>query len=490
MKKLLLLTAAALMSASVYAQHEQIHLFQSKDFKSFKAEEVEKIEYLGQNGEFLQLTLTDTLGKVTKVDMSLIDSVVFRTTGIPEFHVTLQDYPNWPELGQNGESKDVIHPATLYMKGNGMYADVAEQTVEFRGRGNSTWGMRKKPYRFKMAKKASVCGLPKAKTFALIANNIDCSLMRNTIALWIANYLEMPYSNHCVPVKVYFNGTYKGQYMLTEKIGIGGGSVDIDETTGMLFELDSNYDEDYKFTYTWRPSGSYSTKTLPVMVKDPDLTELAADTAVTNITDANSYFNLWRTDFTKMADAVTQRSASQSLSDVLDLKSVVEFFLVNGIANNHEMQHPKSLYIHKKSLEEGEVYHFGPVWDFDWAFTFDGREGASATAYLVANDGDQSGYSFLKALLSNEEVRTMFREKLDDFYTNGYPKLKEFIEEYANLIEPTAKENGQLWPSYSHAAWCVVTSSWEFRNNLETLKNWIETRINFMRSDANFGLYR
>ena len=39
--------------------------------------------------------------------------------------------------------------------------------------------------------------------------------------LWLANYLEMPFANHCVPVKVYFNGICKGQYMLTEKTGIG-----------------------------------------------------------------------------------------------------------------------------------------------------------------------------------------------------------------------------------------------------------------------------
>ena len=35
--------------------------------------------------------------------------------------------------------------------------------------------------------------------------------------------------------------------MLTEKIGINGASVDIDETTGILFELDTNYDEEFKF---------------------------------------------------------------------------------------------------------------------------------------------------------------------------------------------------------------------------------------------------
>lgn len=138
--------------------------------------------------------------------------------------------------------------------------------------------------------------MAKAKTFALIANYIDPSLMRNPVALWTAQQLELPFSNHSVPVNVYLNGHYKGAYMMTEKIGIGGGSVDIDETTGMLFELDSNFDEDFKFNYYF--PNNYS-KTLPVMVKDPDLTEVKPDE-----TERDTYFKQWQSDFTEMANAV------------------------------------------------------------------------------------------------------------------------------------------------------------------------------------------
>ncbi|MDE6382989.1 MAG: CotH kinase family protein [Paramuribaculum sp.] len=491
MKKSLLLMSAAVMALTSVAQTEHIHVFRNDDNHStVKAADNQQISF-GTNLRNQQvMIITDSLGKTTEIAMDAIDSCVVRETALPEFHFFLTDYPNWTELTGN---KDDKHPATMYMVGNGMYKDIDEMELsEFRGRGNSTWNMAKKPYRFKMAKKNSICGLPKAKTFALIANYIDCTLMRNAIALWVAQHLEMPFTNHCVPVKVFFNGIDKGQYMLTEKIGVGSGSVDIDETTGMLFELDSNYDEDFKFQYTWYEN--YGTKTLPVMVKDPDLAELAADTTVTNITDAQAYFKLWQNDFTTMANAVTSRAATESLSDVIDVESAVNFFFVNGLANNHEMKHPKSFYIHKKSLEEGEVYHFGPVWDFDWAFTFDGHEGASATAYMVASKGDQNGYEFIKHIFANTEFRELFKKKLDEFTAagGGYDQLKAYIEEYANLIEPTARENGVLWPDTKpHAAsWCVQKDSYEFRQNLETLKQWIETRVNFMKSDSNFGLYR
>lgn len=474
------------MATTAFAQNEHIHVFRSdRALNTVKASEIQPITFDNQ-----QMTITATDGTTTTINMSVVDSCVVRQTALPVFYINLLDYPNWTELQG---AKDDAHPATLRMEGNGMFDDIEEVTIaEFRGRGNSTWGMKKKPYRFKFSNKQSVCGLPKAKTFALIANYIDCTLMRNTVALWTANYLEMPFANHCVPVKVVLNGVDKGQYMLTEKIGIGGGSVDIDETTGMLFELDSNYDETYKFKYIWQQNG-WQTKTVPVMVKDPDLDELAEDPEVTNITNASEYFAKWQADFIAMADAVTSRSTSESLSDVLDVESAVNFIFVNTLAGNGELQHPKSLYIHKESLEAGQVYHFGPVWDFDWAFTFDGTEGTTPERPMLRSDGDLAGCSFLKLLCANEEFRTMFKAKLDAFMApgGGYDQLKAYMEEYASMIEPSAVENGVLWPDdVSHASWCVQRDSYDFRQNFETLKTWIDQRLTYMQNHENYGIYQ
>lgn len=479
MKKLLSFAAALLAVCPLMAQgNEHIHVFRNDGkFATHRSVDIGGMKFAND-----KMTITGNDSRTYTYSMSVIDSCVLRTTGIPEIHVNLIDYPDWTELQG---AKDDVRAARLYMDGNGMYDDLEEQEVEFRGRGNSTWNMDKKPYRFKMAKKKSVCGLPKAKTFALLANNIDCTLMRNAIALWLARYFEMPYTNHAVPVKVYLNGIDKGQYVMTEKIGIGGGSVDIDETTGMLFELDTNYDETYKFRYSW------SGKNIPVMVKDPDLDELAADPEVTTITDAKTYLAQWQADFTKMANAVTTRKASQSLADVLDIESAVNYFLVNCLCGNHEVHHPKSVYMHKKSLADGELYHMGPVWDFDWAFTFNGQEGAPANVPLIEADGKANGYSFFKLILANQEFKTLFKVKFEAFLKDGYPELKAFIAEYANLIEPSAKENGLLWPSRRDSASKYrVVGSFDFRSNLATLEKWIDQRIDYMKSDANYGLYR
>ena len=156
MKKVLLLTAAVLISGSAMAQHEHFHVFRNdKQFNTFN--NVQEITYQGSpSSGYDKMLVTDAKGNTTTIDIEAIDSVVIRSTGIPEFHVNLTDHPEWTELTG---SKSDEHPAILRMDGNGMYDDLPEQEVIFRGRGNSTWNMKKKPYRFKMDKKTAVCGM-------------------------------------------------------------------------------------------------------------------------------------------------------------------------------------------------------------------------------------------------------------------------------------------------------------------------------------------
>lgn len=481
MKKKLVL-AAAMMVASLtpaIAQNEHIHVFRSDaTINSFKCSDILSTTHTegSVSSGFNYMSVKGVDAKTTRIPINAIDSVQVRTSDIPDIYVTLTDYPDYTDLNASF-GKKFIYQATLRLDGNGMYDDLPEQHVEFRGRGNSTWNLAKKPYRFKMDKKAAVCGMKKAKSFALIANFIDNSQMRNATALWVANYLNMPYSNHSIPCNVYINGNYRGLYMLTEKIGIGGGSVDIDENTGILFELDSNYDEDYQFM-VW--GNGYR---VPVMVKDPDLSEISESLGTT----ASAYLSTWQTDFETMFDAVESGSADMDLSQYIDVDAAARYFLVNSLANNHEMKHPKSMYIHKESIDG--VYKFGPVWDFDWAYMFSNYkdETASPEEPLVSNNGDYGGSSFCKIFFKKTQFRTAYKALWDDFVANGYPKLLEFIDSYAELIEPSAKRNALQWKSDLTS----VSSAdyFELKQNVKALKEWLQKRVDYCNSDANYGLY-
>ncbi|MDE6310265.1 MAG: CotH kinase family protein [Muribaculaceae bacterium] len=414
------------------------------------------------------------------VPFDAVDSIRLANKAIPDIYINLTEEPELTDLIRQ-RGKSYIYPAKLRMDGHGAYDDIEELDVEFRGRGNSTWWMPKLPYRFKMAKKRSVCGLPKAKTFALLANFIDGSHARNFFALRAAQMLEMPYTNHAIPVRVHLNGHTKGLYMLTEKIGIGSGSVDIDEEKGMLFELDIALDEDYNHIYKWIAGNSEYL--LPVMVKDPDINEIAEGRGI----NPNEYWLKWRDDFSAFADSITSSTPDSDLSSVLDIDSAVNYFLVYNISGNSEITHPKSVYMHKDSIDD--VYHFGPVWDFDWAYTYSRGTGTQSANFILLNPyGEMDGKHFFRIIVRNKEFQKRFGERWNYFKTECYPRLLEELDEYAELIRPAAYEDGYIWKDGHISYGDGEPTSLHHKKRIDELKAWLKRRVSYISAAVNYAL--
>lgn len=283
-------------------------------------------QFIMRNGETFQYTV----------------KAEFLLSAIPELTITTTD-PSIAEI----PSKDYYLEGTLAVNGRGGYEDYTGKT-EVKGRGNSTWGYPKKPYRLKLNKKAEICGLGKAKIYVLLANHLDPTLMLNSVAFKIGRLLELPFTNHAIPVDVVLNGIYKGSYLLTEQIEVKENRVDLDENNSVMWELDSYWDDEPKFKST--------AFNLPVMVKDPDLT--------------TEQFEYWKKDF----NAFTTQFAKEPLEgnsyvDMIDIESVAKFLITFNLVHNMEINHPKSVFLHK---EGNGKYVMGPIWDFDWAYDYEG----------------------------------------------------------------------------------------------------------------------
>ena len=442
--------------------HSWLHVHcADSNFYSIKTKEIDSISHVLHDGDSMivnkeESQLAIPLSNITRCELG---------TNVPTLYITIPDNPDLEEL----VDKETYLNAILRIDGNGLFEDVDSLPVSIKGRGNSTWQWPKKPYRFKFDKKVSLFGFEKAKSYALIANYIDCSLMRNTVALKIGQLLGMPYTNHCQPIRVYFNGIFKGAYIITEKIGITGGSVDIDEESGILFELDSNYDETYKFRTT-----NYD---LPVMVKDPDLEEIAEIKGIT----PDSLLSIWQNDFASFEEKVYN---GEDLTDCLDMESLVNYMIVYNVCGNGEITWPNSVYVYKRSLDD--VYHFGPIWDFDWAFTYNnGLENDVFNIILLGKWEPLKGEPFFRKLCSTPEFRAMYEERFNYFKENLLPQLLDYMDQYAEQIEPSAIENGVRWPVVAG----VTKGSFDFKENAARLRQWILNRVDYISSHENFGLY-
>lgn len=387
-------------------------------------------------------------------------------------------------------SKDIYLDATMTFKGRGNQPDYVER-VKIRGRGNSTWGMPKKPYRLKFEVKQRLLLPKKAKNFVLLANYIDPSMMRNVAAMKFGEIIGMPWMNHAEPVDVYFNNVYKGSYLITEKVGFNNGSVNLkaaDEPNSIMLELDTNppADDDIYFESIYFKGGN-ETFYFPVKVKDPD--------APTDQAEAEEWLESWADDFNTFVQTVATGNETE-IFQACDLESLVRYIMVFNLACNQELDHPKSVYVYKT---KGGKWNFGPCWDFDWAYgyrptyekvtysqgwwpqyapSYENPLIGYKSTYSTKPISDSSGSIFFYRLCSTDAFMERFDEVWTDFYQNHLQEFWDAFDDYAERLRPSANLQGTTNASYQ-----------KYDYNIEDLRDWIENRIEYINSDPYHGLY-
>lgn len=388
-------------------------------------------QFVMRNGEVFEYTAT----------------LEFLLNAVPLFTITTED-SSIAEI----PGKEEYLTATLTVDGKGVYADYSGKT-QIRGRGNSTWGYPKKPYRLKLTSKSEICGLGKAKNFVLLANYLDPTLMLNSVAFKIGRLLNMPFTNHAVPVDVVLNGKYKGSYLLTEQVEINKYRVDIDERNGILWELDSYFDEDWQFK-----SAAFN---LPVMLKDPDM-------------ESQAQFDSWKNDFNAFVKQFEKNPLEgNSYVDLIDIESVVNFLIVFNMTHNMEINHPKSIYMHK---EGSGKYVMGPIWDFDWAYDYEGR-GKHFGSYnrpLFSAGMNGTGTAFFQRFLQDSRVKALYKKNWQDFKESKLNELLLYIDSYAEILKPSVVKNSELW-----------TNTVSFDSKVAELKEWLKNRASYINQEVS-----
>ncbi len=363
-------------------------------------------------------------------------------------------------------SKGGYRTATITIDGAGAFSDFSGP-VQVRGRGNSTWyyGMKegKKPLRLRLPVAAELLGLPAARNWVLLANYLDPTLMGNAIAFEAARLLDMPFTNHMIPVEVVVNGEYWGSYLFTEHKEVGPNRIDIGED-GLLLELDDNMDSDFEF----RSLGGYR---LPVMIAHPDLGELSE-------VEAAGEVDLIRADFAALERLVARPEGNTgSLARVLDPVSFAKYMVVYTLAANYELHHPKSVYMYR--LAEGP-YQMGPIWDFDWAYGY--REETMLTfanpkSWVLPVESWGAG-RFFRDVLRHPVFMDEFKVQWRAFYTEHFPALLEFVEVYGGLISSSYARDYERWHSVPEQH----KRSPDFGSELERITWWLTERAAYIDS--------
>lgn len=332
--------------------------------------------------------------------------------------------------------------------------------TEVKGRGNWTWrGFDKKPYRIKMASKASLLNLTKDKSYTLLAHADDnYGFLRNTSGFALSRYFELVYTPTHEPVELFLNGEYRGLYFLTDHIKVSSNRVNITEqddnetnsdniTGGWLLEID-NYDEDPHITIE-KPDGEEMWFTY----KSPEELSYQQEMYITNFlqTVTNAIY--------------AEDKNSTEWEKYIDMDALVNYYLVYEILGNREGFHG-SCYMHKDRGANTKLV-FGPVWDFgntlwDMSDTF---------IYEQYPYGIKWIDEIAKFPRFQAAVRQRWLEKRGDLV----PYLRGQVNAFIDKITMASQCDCKKWPEYGNAN--VLARRDAFMTLIKNRLAWLDTQF-------------
>lgn len=343
-----------------------------------------------------------------------------------------------------------------------------EAVAKFRGRGNSTWDMAKKPYKIKFDSKEEIFGLSKDKEWCILANYADKTLIRNLTAMEISRQLGFSWTPRMRSVNVYMNGTYQGVYSFAEHKKVSSDRVDIDLKAGDLyFEIESNQDE----TVCW-----WTDLGVPMMFSEP--AEPAADV----IAYAKKYY----------ADFEAALKSKGDYAKYIDMDSFVDYYIIQELTKNIDGNLRKSTFLTLAKDGKLKMYH---VWDFDLTMGncnyyensgLNAGHGNEPTGWWIRDRGANGIGQGWYCYMFQDPV---FKEELVKRWKQVYPALKAnipaFIQQQSALLTDSGaqQQNFKTWKILNTYVWPNWKVTGTYKGEVKVLQDFYETRLKWINDN-------
>ena len=378
-------------------------------------------------------------------------------------------------------SKDDYVDATIRIDGKGVYDDF-EATTRIRGRGNSTWGMPKKPYKLKLDADAPLLGMNSHREWAVLADFLDKTLLRNITAFEISRIAELSWTPSSVSFDLYLNGAYQGVYAMTEQVRASEVRFDMEVvsssdnsgealTGGYLLELDFHFDEAYQF--------KTDKEKLPIMFKDP---KKPTDAQFKYVKD---YYNLAE----RVLYSDNYRNSEDGYRKYIDVESFINYYIVQELSKNVDGNMRGSCYM---AIRRNGKIEMPLVWDFDLAFgnadhiTWEqGASSAGPDGWFIKTQSPWFDRFF-------EDPD--FVDELKKRWNELKPKLDKvpiFIKERALKLEDSQAKNfsskasgGAGW-DINKIEWNTSRISGSYGGEVNYLVSFVEERIEWLDANIN-----
>ena len=351
-------------------------------------------------------------------------------------------------------------------------------SLEIRGRGNSTWGMAKKPYKLKFHEKEKLLGKGHANTkkWTLLANHGDKTLMRNAVGSALGQFVGLKFNPAARFVDLTLNGQFVGNYQLSDHVDVRPHRVDVAEqdlpltgesniTGGYLLEADGFAD------FQNGRTGFYSPKrSVPVRIHYPDEDDIA--------TDQYRYIRNSVYDFEQRLFSDQFDDPVRGYRPRVDSTSLADWYIATEVSGNPDGFWSAYFYKHR----DDDRFYWGPLWDLDIAYGNDNRIGDTRRKLMKdVGFGASVMGPWVTQLWKDEWFARLINRRYREVVEAG---LADFmlakVDSLANLLERSQQRNYERWGiSQRTLRECVLYSTYD--QYVDDLRSYISVHIPYLQ---------
>ena len=428
---------------------------------------------------------------------------IMQATSLPTLYLTSMDANTQGRSYVDSSKQNTTTAALKMIDAAGREIISTMDIQELKARGNSTFAYAaKKSYQMKLETASNLLQNDEnVKTWVLLANYFDATLMHDKLFKDMAAAMGLHYTASCDWVNLYYDGEYRGVYLLSEKNAVKDTGINITDLEAAYKEKNPEYGTNmtpatgtnaYGGSYTYTTgltdpaditggyllelnydapdevNGFVTKKGKGVNVKSP---EWCGDAAMKYISEYYQAFEnaVYATDENGNYTGINEDG--KHYYDYVDRDSLVKIFLLQELALSPD-GFISSLYFYK---DANGIMYAGPIWDQDMTL------GTGWSKYISP---DTTDYHYLAdALIRIPD----FREAVIAYYNETFaPRANALIAEngkirgYADCLTDSAEMNFVLWPyirvgdpSNPGHIWKNAT----YASVLADMQNWLTHRI-------------
>ena len=389
---------------------------------------------------------------------------------------------------------------------------------QIKGRGNTTWEcLDKKSYQIKLDKKTDLLQTGdksnKAKTWVLITDGFDWSSSKNVIAYSYAKLLGISSAIDFDIIDLYYDGEYRGTYLLCEKVQIGSGRVDIEDLEDTLEDLNPDIDN----TQIIIGTNSYgNTISYGLNVINPE--DISGGYLIEHdnrYQTEKSYFCVWNGSnyqyfvckspdiwsfeqanyisclFQDLFDAFNNNGvvpnwrgsvrAGKTTKELIDTNSFAKLYWIDELLYSLDGLRETSSFFYKDKDSQGEtsLIYSGPAWDFDLSCGTGFNESFSAEGWYTRNVGLSASYMndpYITQAIENNKTEAI--NTLRDYINNGVLTNK------MDSLKASLKMNNLVWKLHIDVYPDIYHEYDTYIDAYKTVVDWINARLNWIEAQT------